>query len=205
MSEKDYLQDLTEIKSIMNKSTRFISLSGLSGILAGVYALLGTSLGKYLIMLYQTDNGAVSFLPITHFELLLVSVAASVLILSVLTAAFLTKKEADKNNEKIWSTSSKRLLQHFMIPLVTGGFFCIILYQNNLIGLMAPSTLIFYGLACINASKYSVGSIKYLGITEIIIGLISTQFIGYGLYFWALGFGICHIIYGILMYSKYDK
>lgn len=205
MSEKDYLQDLTEIKSIMNKSTRFISLSGLSGILAGVYALLGASLGKYLIMLYQTDNGAVSFLPIIHFELLLVSVAASVLILSVLTAAFLTKKEADKNNEKIWSTSSKRLLQHFMIPLVTGGFFCIILYQNNLIGLMAPCTLIFYGLACINASKYSVGSIKYLGITEIIIGLISTQFIGYGLYFWALGFGICHIIYGILMYRKYDK
>lgn len=205
MSKKDYLQDLTEIKSIMNKSTRFISLSGLSGILAGVYALLGASLGKYLIMLYQTDNGAVSFLPIIHFELLLVSVAASVLILSVLTAAFLTKKEADKNNEKIWSTSSKRLLQHFMIPLVTGGFFCIILYQNNLIGLMAPCTLIFYGLACINASKYSVGSIKYLGITEIIIGLVSTQFIGYGLYFWALGFGICHIIYGILMYRKYDK
>lgn len=205
MSEKDYLQDLTEIKTILNKSTRFISLSGLSGILAGVYALLGAALGNYLINSYQHAYEPAAFLPISYFELLLVAVAGSVLLVSVLTAYFLTLKKASKNNEKVWSTSSKRLLQHFMIPLITGGVFCIILYQNSFIGLIAPSTLIFYGLACINASKYTIGSIKYLGITEVIIGLISTQFIGYGLYFWALGFGICHIIYGIVMYHKYDK
>lgn len=205
MSEKDYLQDLTEIKSIMNKSTRFISLSGLSGILAGVYALLGAIVGNYLINSYQNAYGAVAFLPISYFELLLVGVAALVLLLSVLTAYFLTRKQASKNNEKIWSITSKRLLQHFLIPLITGGLFCIILYQYHIIGLIAPTTLIFYGLACINASKYTVGSTKYLGITEVIIGLISTQFIGYGLFFWAFGFGICHIIYGILMYKKQDS
>lgn len=205
MSEKDYLQDLTEIKSIMNKATRFISLSGLSGILAGVYALLGAFLGNYLINSYRSAYGPVAFLPISYFELLLVGVATLVLLLSVLTAYFLTRKKALKNNEKIWSSASKRLFQHFMIPLITGGLFCIILYQNGMIGLIAPSTLIFYGLACINASKYTVGSIKYLGISEVIIGLIATQFIGYGLFFWAAGFGVFHIIYGILMYRKYDK
>jgi hypothetical protein len=205
MSEKDYLQDLTEIKSIMHKSTRFISLSGLSGILAGVYALLGVTLGNYLINSYRSAYGPAAFLPISYFELLLATVAGLVLLFSVLTAYFLTRKKARKNNEEIWSLSSKRLLQHFMIPLITGGLFCIILYQNSFIGLIAPSTLIFYGLACINSSKYTIGTIKYLGITEVIIGLISTQFIGYGLYFWALGFGVCHIIYGIVMYRKYDK
>ena len=205
MSEKDYLQDLTEIKSIMNKSTRFISLSGLSGILAGIYALLGATLGNYLIKSYQTAYGPVAFLPISYFELLLVAIAGLVLLFSVLTAYFLTKKKAKENKEEIWSATSKRLLQHFMIPLVTGGLFCITLYQNNLIGLIAPSTLLFYGLACVNASKYTLGAIKYLGITEIIIGLISTQFIGYGLYFWAFGFGVCHIIYGLLMYRTSNK
>lgn len=205
MSEKDYLQDLTEIKSIMNKSTRFISLSGLSGILAGVYALLGATLGSYLINSYQATYGPVASLPISYFELLLVGVAALVLLLSVLTSFVLTRKQARKNNEKVWSTTSKRLFQHFIIPLITGGLFCIVLYQNSLIGLIAPSTLIFYGLACINASKYTIGSIKYLGLTEIVIGLISTQFIGFGLFFWAFGFGICHIIYGILMYQKFDN
>ncbi len=94
---------------------------------------------------------------------------------------------------------------NFLVPLVTGGFFCIVLYQYGLIGLIAPSTLIFYGLACLNASKYTLGDIRYLGVFNIVIGLISTQFTGFGLYFWALGFGIMHIVYGALMYSKYDK
>ncbi|WP_111706586.1 hypothetical protein [Lutibacter citreus] len=205
MSEKDYLQDLTEIKSIMNKSTRFVSLSGLSGILAGVYALVGAFFGKYLINSYQSGEGTIAFLPISFFELILLAVALLVLILSVTTAFFLTKKKAKANNEKIWNTSSKRLLKSFLIPLITGGLLCIVMYQYNLIGLIAPFTLVFYGLACVNASKFTLGNIHYLGIVNILIGLVATQFIGFGIYFWALGFGIFHILYGVMMYTKYDK
>lgn len=205
MVEKDYLQDITEIKSIMNKSTRFISLSGLSGILAGVYALVGAFFGKFLINSYQNNTNSIALLPISFFELLLVGVALIILLSSVITAFILTRKKAKKNNEKIWNSASKRLLKSFSIPLITGGVLCIVLYQYNLIGLIAPFTLVFYGLACINASKFTLGNIEYLGIFNIIIGLIATQFIGYGIYFWALGFGIFHIIYGTLMYTKYDK
>lgn len=205
MSEKDYLQDLTEIKSIMNKSTRFISLSGLSGILAGIYALFGAFIGNFLINSYQSGNGTIAYLPISYFELLLVAVALLVLIASVVTAYFLTKKKATQNNEKIWNSASKNLFKSFFIPLVTGGLLCIVLYQYNLIGLIAPFTLIFYGLACINASKFTLGDIYYLGLANITLGLIATQFIGYGIYFWAVGFGVFHIIYGTLMYTKYDK
>ena len=205
MTEKDYLQDLTEIKSIMNKSTRFISLSGMSGILAGVYALIGAWVGNMLINSYQNGDSNFAYLPINFFEYILVGVAALVLILSICTAYLFTLKKAKKNNEKVWTSVSKRMLRSFIVPLITGGLLCIVLYQYNLIGLIAPFTLIFYGLACINASKYTMGDIYYLGISNIIIGLISTQFIGYGLYFWALGFGVLHIIYGFLMYTKYDK
>ena len=205
MSEKDYLQDLTEIKSIMNKSTRFISLSGLSGILAGVYALVGSFVGKFLINSYQNSESSISLMPISYFELLLVSVAALILILSVTTAFLFTHKKVKENNEQLWNSASKRLLKSFAIPLITGGILCIVLYQYNLIALIAPFTLVFYGLACINASKFTLGDIEYLGIANVIIGLIATQFIGYGVYFWALGFGVFHIIYGTLMYTKYDK
>ena len=205
MSEKDYLQDLTHIKSIMNKSTRFISLSGISGILAGVYAIVGAFVGNYLINSYRNSNSSISLLPISFFEFLLVAVAALILILSLITAYILTRKKAKQNNESIWNSASKRLLKSFLIPLIVGGLLCITLYQYNIIGLIAPFTLIFYGLACINASKYTIGNIYYLGMANVITGLIATQFIGYGLYFWALGFGVFHIIYGTLMYIKYEK
>lgn len=205
MKEKDYLKDIIEIKSIMNKSSRFISLSGLSGILAGIYALVGAIAANYILTNYQIADSPVSVIPISFLEYILIGIALLVLLLSIISAYILSSKKAKKSGEKLWDATSKRLLINFSIPLFTGGAFSIILYQYGLIGLIAPSTLIFYGLACINASKYTLGDIRYLGLLNIVIGLVSTQFIGYGLYFWAFGFGILHIVYGIVLYNKYDK
>lgn len=205
MKNKDYLKDIIEIKSIMNKSSRFISLSGLSGILAGIYALIGAFAANYLLTNYQVANSYVGLIPISYLEYFLLGIALLVLTLSVITAFIFSSKKAKKSGENLWDATSKRLLINFAIPLFTGGSFCIILYQYGLIGLIAPATLIFYGLACVNASKYTLGDIRYLGFLNIVIGLVSTQFIGYGLYFWAFGFGILHIVYGIVLYNKYDK
>lgn len=203
MKDKDYLKDIIEIKSIMNKSARFISLSGLSGILAGIYALIGAFSANYILTNYQVTDSYTSSIPLLEYQL--IGIAFLVLTLSIISAFILSSKKAKKSGEKLWDTTSQRLLINFAIPLFTGGAFCIILYQYGLIGLIAPSTLIFYGLACIHASKYTFGDIRYLGFLNIIIGLVSTQFIGYGLYFWGFGFGILHIIYGVLLYNKYDK
>ena len=65
--------------------------------------------------------------------------------------------------------------------------------------------LIFYGIALYNASKHTLSYVKYLGFTEIILGLISAMYPGDGFWFWVIGFGFMHIIYGSLMYFKYDK
>ncbi len=205
MTNKDYLKEISEIKSIMNRSSRFISLSGLSGILAGIYALTGAIAANLLISNFQNSYSDISLIPLSYLEYILTGIAALVLILSILTAFIFSNKKAKRSGEKLWDSTSKRLLINFAIPLFTGGVFCIVLYQYGLVGLIAPGTLIFYGLACLNASKYTLGDLRYLGIANIIIGLVATQFIGYGVYFWGLGFGIMHIIYGAVLYNKYDK
>ncbi|WP_435623144.1 hypothetical protein [Flagellimonas sp.] len=200
MDSKKYLDDISEIKNMMSRSSRFISLSGLSGILAGIYALIGGYLG-YLI-LYPSSW---KFDTYEEMELSILSVAAGVVFLAVITAFILTYRKANKSGEKIWDASSKRLLANFLIPLVTGGIFVLLLIRLEYWVLIAPATLIFYGMACLNASKYTLGDVRYLGITNIILGLFSAYFTGYGLWFWILGFGVCHIIYGTLMYFKYDR
>lgn len=206
MESKNYLDDLHEIKNLMNKSSRFISLSGLSGILAGVYSLIGAYFANGIITDIQNKStySQKLFLSIGAPEQL-IAIALIVMIASILTGVILTRRKSKKSGEKIWNRTSKRLLFNFMVPLITGGLFCFILLQNQTLGLIAPATLIFYGLACLNASKYTLGDVRYLGLANIIIGLIATQFIGYGLYFWALGFGFLHILYGIVMYCKYDR
>jgi len=206
MESKDYLEDLNEIKHLMNKSSRFMSLSGLSGILAGIYALTGAFFVNRIINnIKESSNALEKYFIAFDSVLTLILIACGVLFLSVITAIYLSWRKAKKHNEHLWDSTSKRLLINFIIPLITGGFFIIFLIEKEMFELVAPLTLAFYGLALVNASKYTLGYIRYLGLTIIILSLISLWFIGYGLLFWALGFGVCHIIYGALMYLKYDK
>lgn len=201
MEKKNYLRDISEIKNMMDKSSQFISLSGLSGIMAGVYALIGAFIANQLILNHDADYITLE----SNIFKQIIIIALSVLFLSIITAFILTYRKAKKEGENVWNSTSRRLMVNFLIPLVTGGFFALLLLKNEYYGLIAPVTLIFYGLSCVNASKYTFRDVRYLGISIVITGLLATEFPGYGLEFWALGFGICHIVYGSIMYFKYDR
>jgi hypothetical protein len=206
MENEKYLKDISEIKNIMDKSSRFISLSGLSGILAGMYALIGAWFAYKAIYFDTATLGEYENLIVTQpiIDRLFI-IAFTVLAASIATGVLMSAQKAKKSSESMWNASSRRLLINFLIPLVSGGFFILLLIEKEMLGLVAPLTLLFYGLACVNASKFTLGDVRYLGITMIVLALISTWFLGYGLLFWALGFGVCHIFYGSLMYFKYDR
>ncbi|NER16256.1 hypothetical protein [Spongiivirga citrea] len=201
MESKDYIKDISDIKEMMTRSSRFISLSGLSGILAGVYALIGAGVAYWLVINsgreYLILNGRV--FQLVMLDLILVAV------LSILTAIFLTNRKAKKNGEKVWDSSSRRLVFNFLIPLVAGGLYILIILNQQKYGQSGALMLIFYGLALVNASKYSIGDIRYLGYIEIGLGLICAIYPGYGFWLWVVGFGIMHIIYGTMMYFKYER
>lgn len=200
-TEKDYLKDIQDIRQMMAQSSQFISLSGFSGVLAGIYALIGAYVAHRVIESdtnYYIDQGSNAFTQ-------LVVIAGLVLVASLVTAFIFTVRKAKKMNETIWNPVSLRLLINFCIPLCSGGLFGLLLIEKGYLDLVAPVTLIFYGLACINASKFTLRDVRYLGITLVLLGLVSVYFTGYELYFWALGFGVCHILYGAMMHYKYDR
>lgn len=201
MEAKDYLQDIRDIKSMMAQSSQFISLSGFSGIIAGVYALIGAFTANYIITHDGSENITLESLTFKYC----ITIALIVLVISVGTAYLLTLKKTKKQGEKVWNPTSRKLVINFCIPLVTGGIFAIELLRHSYFGVIAPITLVFYGMACVNASKFTLRDVRYLGLTMIVLGLIAIEFPGYGLHFWALGFGVCHIIYGSMMYFKYER
>ena len=200
MGSKDYLKDISEIKNMMNKSSRFISLSGLSGILAGIYALIGAAVAYWLVANSGRDY---LILDGTIFRLIMLDLFL-VAFFSVVTGIVLTTQKAKKNGAKIWDNTSKRLVINFLIPLIAGGLYILIILNQEKYGQTGGLMLIFYGLALINASKYSIGDIRYLGFAEIILGLIAALYPGFGFWLWVLGFGVLHIIYGTWMHFKFD-
>ncbi len=200
MESRDYLKDISEIKDLMNKSSRFISLSGLSGILAGIYALIGSAVAYWLVIEYS--NGTL-ILDGQIFKLVVLDLFL-IAFLSVVTGIILTTRKAKKNGANMWDNSSRRLVINFLIPLVAGGIYILIILGQQKYGQTGALMLLFYGLALVNASKYSIGDIRYLGFIQIILGLICALFPGYGFWLWVLGFGVMHIIYGTWMHFKYD-
>ena len=202
------LETLQDIKRLMERSSRFISLSGLSGIAAGICALAGAWFARKEFEPYYNDyesRGGFAGYDFQHLKFRLLVIAMAVLSAALLSAFYFTWRKAKQNKIPIWDSTARRLSLNLLIPLVAGGLFVLALYQQNEWSFIAPACLLFYGLALVNASKYTLTDIRYLGYCEIVLGLINTQFTGYGLYFWAAGFGVLHIIYGFAMWWKYEK
>ncbi|RZK82270.1 MAG: hypothetical protein EOO92_02365 [Pedobacter sp.] len=206
MKDQEIHSELASIRALMERSAKFISLSGLSGIMAGIYAIIGAAIGYCIV--YGTSGGLdyrdhyISD-QTTVFSLFLI--ALTVLALSLSTGILLTVQKAKRKGETVWNPASKRLLVNMAIPLITGGILIIIFLLRGYYGIIAPSCLIFYGLSLVSGSHYTVSDVKWLGIYEILLGLIAACLPGYGIVFWTIGFGVLHIIYGSIMHFRYDK
>lgn len=209
MEQNQAHQDLASIRNLMERSSKFLSLSGLSGVLAGVYALIGAGLAYYIIYSELMINQSLQYhsLRVNHpTELIeLLAIAFIVLGASLLTGFILSVRKARRTGQKFWNAGSRALVFNMSIPLLTGGAMMLIFLLRGYFGIIAPASLIFYGLALIGAGNYTFKGVQYLGINEIILGLIAALFPGYGLLFWAIGFGVLHIIYGAVMHFKYEK
>lgn len=203
MTQK-HQEDLSHIRSMMERSSRFISLSGLSGVFAGLSALIG---GLYVYQLFE-KNG------INYFDgeskMISFSLVSELFVTGLVILAFaltfgilFTIRKSKKYDLPIWTTATKNMLFNLAVPLAVGGIFCLALLYHQMYVLIAPTTLVFYGLALVNAEKYTFSDIKYLGFCEVALGCISMFYLGYGLVFWILGFGVLHILYGLVMFKKY--
>lgn len=196
---QDYIRDIAEMRSMMERSSRFLALSGMAGIITGLLALAGAYLA------YSNYDFNPQEITGTGSIMNVIWIAVTVFVLSAITAYFFTWRKTVKRGEKLWNPVSRRLLFNISIPLLTGAALIIILALNNLAGLLAPLSLIFYGLSLVNASKFTYDEIRILGLVQIVLGLIGAWNIGTGMLCWALGFGVAHIIYGIYMHNRYGK
>ena len=211
-SEKAPIQALEEIKQMMDRGSRFVSLSGLSGVAAGVCALVaaGIAYKKLYSNRFNTIGNYRGEDPLSISELMQAKQQLFLLALITFFAAFLlaflfTLLRSKKTGVPVWGFIARKVLVNIVIPMLMGGLVVWRLADYGYFGFIAPSCLIFYGLALVNASKFTLSEVRYLGYFQLLLGAINLWAIGYGLFFWAAGFGVLHIIYGIMMWLKYER
>jgi hypothetical protein len=199
--EQDHARDLLEIRAMMERSSKFVWLSGWAGIIAGLFALTGAYIA-YSVFDFNPD--AINYQP-AHGIQPVILLGIGVWTLAAASATLLSYNQAKHSRERLWNATSRRLLYNMAVPFFTGGILILILIAKNLTGLIAPLSLIFYGLAVYNASKYTLEEVRVMGVVQIMLGLAGAWFVQYGLLIWALGFGIVHILYGIYIHFKYKR
>src|SRR6476469_550177 len=141
-----HLDTLKDIKRMMERSSRFISLSGLSGIAAGVCALIGAWLANNVIHndaqygsrsevqeLRHVHNANLENGPDLQAYLnnTLIQIALGVLIAALLLGFLFTYLRSRKTNTPIWGDTAKRLLISISIPMLVGGIFLLKLIDNG--------------------------------------------------------------------------
>jgi hypothetical protein len=206
-NKQEHLDNLSEIRSLMERSSSFISLSGLSGVCAGIIGIIAAFILDSRLSPFLDNRVTVFLTAEKRTELIIfgIAVSAIVLVLTFALTIFFTARKAKKKGLPVWDDTAKRLVFYLFIPLITGGLFCLLLIYHHYDLLVMPSMLLFYGLALISASKYTLNEIRWLGISELILGLLALYFLQYAIYFWGLGFGVMNIIYGALMYFKHER
>ncbi|HYE55462.1 MAG TPA: hypothetical protein VD996_11475 [Chitinophagaceae bacterium] len=205
--DQDYIRDIAEMRSLMERSSKFMSLSGLAAILVGIYALAGAGTAYFVLdfnpqQLIDTNLQAGTITPNLRNVIIL---AIITLVLGISTAIILSNKQALKRGIRPWNPTTRRLMINMAVPLIIGGLLILVLLSKGFVGLAAPFTLIFYGLAFYNASKYTYEEVRSLGLILAVLGLIGSWFVEYGVMLWALGFGVVHIIYGIYIHYRHER
>lgn len=196
---KDHLQDISAIRELMDRNSKFISLSGLSGVSAGLSALAGSA-AIFCIDHFMLDDD--KGLRLLFFKLV---VAILVLVIALLMAVFFSLRLAKKKKLPTWNLTAQRMMIHLAVPLLAGAAFCTIQFLQSHLDWIPATTLMFYGMALMSAAKYTIKEIRFLGVCEIGLGLLCAGWYEFSLYFWAFGFGILHILYGIIIYYKYER
>ena len=209
MTRLKSIEDISEIRNMMERASRFISLSGLSGVFSGFFAVIGSSAAYWYFNIFAVESTTpfiFSSLGLAE-EMLLIGIIlpALVFIFALGSALYLTTKNSKRKSLPIWDTLTKKLVLNLFGPIFIGGIFILALISKNYFDLLIPASLIFYGLALINGSHFTYSDIRHLGYVQIILGIVSLWLSNYAIIIWGIGFGVMHVIYGMIMYFKYER
>jgi hypothetical protein len=203
MTHPDYSRDLAEIRSMMERSSKFMSLSGLSGVLAGIYALSGVMVAWYGFGFNPAE--VATYTSGGNFPAEVLYTALVVLVLAIATAIVLAMRNARRRSESVWNSASRQMLTAMAIPLGAGGVFILAMFVHGAPILALPLSLIFYGIALFSAARYTYRDVYYLGLLQILLGMLAAFMLQHSLVLWATGFGVLHIAYGLHMHLRYER
>jgi hypothetical protein len=191
-------ENLRVIRQTMERSTKYSTLSGLSGVLIGLAAIAGVLATNWLTG--DAPPGA----SVYRHPSALALVWVSVLVMAVAIDFACNKRRAARVGKHVVSPLGAHIVLAALPAFLAGGVLTLFFYQHALLYYVWGVWMLSYGLAISAVGLFSVKPVLALGAAFVLAGAVTLLLpLPYHLYMMALTFGGFHIGYGVVMARKH--
>jgi hypothetical protein len=181
------MDNLRFIRESMESASTFTAVSGWGQAVIGATALVAT----YAAWVQPTRRG---WLSVWFAEALL----------SLLVSGWTMWRKARANEVALLSRPGRKLVVNFAPPAAVGALLTAVLFRAGESGLVPAVWLLLYGAGVITGGAFSVRIVPVMGLSFMLLGA-AALFLPWPAVnaLLALGFGVLHIIFGIIIARRH--
>jgi hypothetical protein len=181
------MDNLRYIRETMERSQSFTAVSGVGGVLMGLIALGAT----FLAVRSETTEAWVT-----------VWMSAAVLSLGIALVAMTMKARAAGGSLLVGA--GRKFAWNLTPPLLVGGLLTVAMTQMGAATLLPGVWLLLYGTGVVTGGAFSVRVVPLMGLAFMLVGAAALFApAAWGNLFMAGGFGLLHIVFGIVIWRKH--
>ncbi len=181
------MENLRYIREAMERSTSFTAVPGGGGILIGLTALIAAGLA-------ETIPGEHRWMVVWGWELPL----------ALFIGGVSMKRKARQANLKLMTGPGRKFVLSLAPPLIAGALISFALARVDSVEVLPGIWLLLYGAGVVTGGAFSVRVVPVMGFCFMSIGAVAL-FVSpdYGNLLMASGFGITHIVFGVIIARRY--
>jgi hypothetical protein len=181
------IENLTFIRSTMERATAFTAVPGWGGVAMGVTALIAAVVAAR----QETADGW-----------LVVWLVEAVVAMGI--ESFAIARKARALGGAILARPAKRFLLSFTPPIAAGAILTLALYQAELYRALPGLWLLLYGTGVVTGGAFSVRAVPVMGLCFMVLGMAAALGpASWGDPLMALGFGVLHIGFGVFIARRH--
>jgi hypothetical protein len=178
--------NLRFIRDTMERAASFTAVPGWGGVAIGVTALVA---------------GVIAFGRPLHMQFQVWLVEA---VVALALACWTVRAKSVRLSLSLQSKAARRAFLSFAPPLVAGAILSGALYQANVLNIVPGLWLLLYGAAVVTGGAFSVRIVPVMGLCFMFLGaadLLAPP--AWGDVFLMMGFGMTHIVFGLVIARRY--
>ena len=181
------MDNLRFIRETMERSTSFTAVSGVAGMIMGAVAMVAA-------VVASTRRTPEAWL-------LTWLIAALVAGLAALWAMI---RKARASGVSLLSGPGSKFALFFTPPIVVGALLTAALVRVDLLSVLPGAWLLLYGTAVVSGGAFSVRIVPMMGVGFMLVGALALFAPpAWGDEFMAVGFGVLHIVFGLVIWRKH--